>query len=214
MYSSWQWVEFCFKWKAGGPRCGRIKISLNFFSSHSPGFQRDGSQTTVKGKAGKLPEANVQEHPDGPGQARLSPAQHSRCYRPDESLLWGMSCVLNAWRPPRPCCESQKCLSPRGKIALGGEPLSLARNSLQGHEEYYLKNKTDKSDFIKIKNFYSSSDTIRKATRRATDWEETVKTRLVKGTYPEEMEEMAIHSRSLAWRIPRREEPSRLQSMG
>ena len=90
----------------------------------------------------------------------------------------------------------------------------MARNSLQGHEEYYLKNKTDKSDFIKIKNFYSSSDTIRKATRRATDWEETVKTRLVKGTYPEEMEEMAIHSRSLAWRIPRREEPSRLQSMG
>ena len=123
--------------------------------------------------------------------------------------------MLNAWWPPRPCCESQKCLSPRGKTALGGEPLSLARNSLQGHEEYYLKNKTDKSDFIKIKNFYSSSDIIRKVTRRATDWEETVKTHLVKGTYPEEMEkEMAIHSRSLAWRIPRKEEPSGLQSMG
>ena len=70
-------------------------------------------------------------------------------------------------------------------------------------------------NFIKIKNFYSSSDIIRKVTRRATDWEETVKTHLVKGTYPEEMEkEMAIHSRSLAWRIPRKEEPSGLQSMG
>ena len=69
------------------------------------------TDSTAKGKVRKLPEANVQEHPDGPGQARLSPAQHSRCYGPDESLL-GMSRVLNAWPPPRPCSGSQKCLSP------------------------------------------------------------------------------------------------------
>ena len=90
---------------------------------------------------GRRPEANVQEHPDDPGQAGLSPAQHSQCYRPDEFALWGMSRVLQAWQPPRPCCESQKCLSPQGKTALDRESLGLARNLLQGQKEHYLKNK-------------------------------------------------------------------------
>lgn len=36
-----------------------------------------------------------------------------------------------------------------------------------------IKEKTEKLDFIKIKNMYSSKDTIKRGKEQATDWEKT-----------------------------------------
>lgn len=51
------------------------------------------------------------------------------------------------------------------------ESQSQTENSQPDTKGEFIKRKTDKLDFIKIKNFYSVEDPVKGMKRQATDWE-------------------------------------------